>query len=282
MGSIYKITCVPSGKAYIGKTSNDAHKTRIRDHLSGHGNQLLKKSVNKYGVDAFIIEILHDGIIPELLDSYEIEAIAKHKTVVPCGYNLTYGGDGMVKPSDETRRKMSESKKGEKHHNYGKKRSPETCRRMSEARKGEKHHFYGRKLSDEHRKKISESNKGENNPNYGKEFSVEYRRKMSESRKGKKHTAETRRKMSEAHKGEKSHLYGKRQSDETRRKISESKKGKTPSNYGKRLSCYPSVKKLFFSLPADMPLKEKRKRLYETFPEMSRYTIRYWVRKEWI
>lgn len=84
-----------------------------------------------------------------------------------------------VKPSEETRRKLSEANKGKKR----KPHSEETKRNISEAMKG-------RKLSDEHKKKISEANKGENNPHYGKPsamkgktFSDEARRKMSEARK---------------------------------------------------------------------------------------------------
>ena len=130
---------------------------------------------------------------------------------------------------------------------------------MSEARKG-------KKLSVEHRRKISESGKG-------RTFSVEHRRKLSEAHKGKKGklpSAETRRKLSEAHKGERNHFYGKKHSAETRRKISESRK---------RLPEYMPAHKFYFSLPPDIPLKEKRKLLYTTFPHVKKRTIYKWVRK---
>ena len=216
MGSIYKITCIPSGKAYIGKTIYDAEKTRINKHLNGHGNRILKRAVKKYGKDAFAIEILHDCIIPELLDMLEIEAIAKHNTLAPNGYNLTAGGEGHAL-SDETRQKRSE---------------------MS---KGKNNHFYG-----------------------------------------KKHSAQSLKKMSEAKKGKKNYLYGKNRSAEICRKISESNKGRKAPNLGKRHSSYLSAKKLFFSLPADMTLTEKRKKLREAFPEVCKYTIYYWVKHVWI
>ena len=48
----------------------------------------------------FTWDILHEGIIPELLDIYEIEAIAEFNTVTPNGYNLTFGGEGGT-PSEE-------------------------------------------------------------------------------------------------------------------------------------------------------------------------------------
>ncbi len=83
--------------------------------------------------------------------------------------------------SEETRKKLSEINKGNKHF-LGKKHSEESRKKMSESRKGIKH-------TEESRKKISESRKGrfcgENHPMYGKHHSKESRKKMSESRKGK-------------------------------------------------------------------------------------------------
>ena len=71
--------------------------------------------------------------------------------------------------SEDTRRKLSESKKGERHPMYGKHHTDETRKKLSEANKG-KHH------SEEHRRKISESQKG-------KHLSEEHRRKISEAMK---------------------------------------------------------------------------------------------------
>ena len=77
-------------------------KTRIRDHLNGNGNRIVKQAIAKYGREAFTFEILHDGVIPEFLDTLEIEAIAKFNTIAPHGYNLDTGGGGGS-PSKETR-----------------------------------------------------------------------------------------------------------------------------------------------------------------------------------
>ena len=63
MGSIYKITNTVNGKAYIGQTRHDVIKRRIAYHFKGHGNLALKRAIKKHGVEAFTIEILHDGII---------------------------------------------------------------------------------------------------------------------------------------------------------------------------------------------------------------------------
>ena len=91
--------------------------------------QDLKDDVKEYGKDAFVFEILHDSIIPELLDSYETEAIAKHNTVAPNGYNQNGGGTGIMlwilvcKYLKHTKAKSF---------------LLNICQKMSEARKGEK------------------------------------------------------------------------------------------------------------------------------------------------
>ncbi len=337
MGSIYKITNTVNGKAYIGQTRQDAEKTRIPKHLSGKGSQLVKQAIEKYGKDAFTYEILHDGIIPEFLDDLEKKAIAKFNTMSPHGYNLESGG-GSGSPSEETRRKMSEAKKGQAPWNKGKKLGPlpeETRRKMSKAHKGKKkperteehrrkisEAHTGRKHSVEMRRKQSEAKKGntyslghtpsqetrrkisraltgitrseetrrkiseglKGHPCYknrtawnkGKSPSEETRRKMSEAKIGKKRppfTEETRRKMSEANKGEKNHFYGKALSEEHRRKLSKAITGKKHSSESKQkmsdvresAEC-KAVRKIFFSLPPDMDIVEKRKFLYQRFP----------------
>ena len=312
MGSIYKLTCIPSGKSYIGQTYRKVESRIIKEHFgSGStGCVLLEKAIKKYGKDAFTYEILHDGIIPELLDSYEIEAIKEHNTLVPNGYNLQTGGSGGSW-SEESREKM----RGENNPHYGKpawnKGKPhpektrkkirkarknqittaETRKKMSESQTGENNSFYGKTHTPEACKKISESNKGKPAWNKGKPFSKEARKKMSESKKGmpssfkgKSHSAETRRKMSESQRG-------KKHSKEHRQKISEANKGNTRrlghkhsietrrkiSKSGKHPMHEPS-KKYYFSLPAKMNLTEKRKRVKE-FSGNPYPTVCEWIRK---
>ena len=184
MGSIYKITNTANGKSYIGQTIQDAVKTRIRYHLAGYGNQLVKRAIEKYGQDAFTYKILHDGIIPEFLDMLEIEAIAKFNTLSPHGYNLTTGGGGGF-PSDETRQKHLEAIRHpeirQKH--LEAMRHPETRQKLSKA-------STGKKLTPETRRKMSESRKGANNPMYGKPRSDDTKRKISQANTGKKRSDE--------------------------------------------------------------------------------------------
>ena len=274
MGSIYKITNTVNGKAYIGKTTRDAVKTRIRDHLRGKGSQPVKDAIEKYGQDAFTYEILHDGIIPEFLDDLEKEVIAKFNTMSPHGYNLTEGGDGGV-PSEEVRKKLSEANKGEKNHFYGKKHSPETRRKLSGIAKG-------RVPSEETRRKLSEAGKGRiphNKGVFGKCHSKETRRKISEGQKGKKLSEETKRKISEAKEGKPISLEtrskmskskkGKKLAPEIRRKISESRKN--PENIAART--------FLGSLSSDITTGEKRRRTYQKFPNIPRSTVYRWCKK---
>ena len=261
MGYVYKITCIPTGKAYIGISIHEPEKKRIKDHLSGRGNRIIANAVNKYGKDAFTYEILEANVFDEFLPDLEVAYIANFNTVRPNGYNLTYGGEAAI-PSEETRRKLSELNKGKKHSaetrrkmsesQTGRKHTPETRRKISEANKG-------KERSAEHRRKLSEANKGKK----GKPISAEHRRKlseaikrkltgrklppetrakMSESRKGKKHSEETRAKMSKAHKGKTKSdeiranmskaQKGRVTSEETRRKISKAHKGRVSPNKG--------------------------------------------------
>lgn len=96
------------------------------------------------------------------------------------------GKKGAQKISDETKRKMSLSHKGNKSA-LGNKFSREACERLSEARKG-------RIFSEEHKKKIGAAN-------VYRIWTNESRKKISESRKNE--SAEVRLKRSIAQKGKK-------------------------------------------------------------------------------
>lgn len=86
---------------------------------------------------------------------------------MPNGYNIADGGSGIlgVKFSEETKRKLSEIKKGK----YN----------------GEKNPFYNKHHSEETKKILSEIKKGKESPMKGKHFSEETKKKLSEAHKGK-------------------------------------------------------------------------------------------------
>lgn len=79
-------------------------------------------------------------------------------------------------------------------HHKGKTVSEESRRKMSDAKKGKKR----KPFTEDTRRKMSDAKKGDNNPFYGKFHSEETKQKMSESHKGRTFSEESRRKMSEA------------------------------------------------------------------------------------
>ena len=191
-GVIYRIYNKVNGKSYIGQTVNLSD--RIYRHFSDNsGSLLLKLAIEKYGKESFRVEVLHDEVPLNLLDKMEIIEIRFWGSISPNGYNITEGGYGLrgYQFTDEDRVKMSVFGKG-------KKRSPETCRRISNSKKGDKHPFYGKALSDSHKTKISkamtgivrseetkrslsEMRMGYGNPAYGTKHSDEHKAKISES-----------------------------------------------------------------------------------------------------
>jgi group I intron endonuclease len=207
-GIVYKITNVINGKIYIGRTVKPL-SYRWVDHLSEtrRGSELLfHKAIRKYGEENFKVEELSKHDTDEELNAAEIAAIALYRSHErECGYNLTYGGEGM-RATDETRKKISEAAMGntralglirgpqsEEHKRKlieartGKKRSPEAIAKFSATMKG---HI----VSDETKQKISDAHKG-------RKFSIEHRQKLGESRRGKPLSEDHKLKLSIAGKG---------------------------------------------------------------------------------
>ena len=155
-------------------------------------------------------------ILGEILTRRQLLDHNFYYDVPPCMLKFVTGSEHMrlhntgKHNSAETRRKMSEAKKGENHPLYGKHHTDDTRKKMSESHKGRTH-------TEETRRKMSEAKKGENHPLYGKHHTDDTRKKMSEALKGHAVTDETRIKISKANKG-------KVLSEETRRKISEALK----------------------------------------------------------
>jgi group I intron endonuclease len=134
---IYRITCTPTGKFYIG--SAVCLRIRWKDHRSDlrynhHDNPKLQAAWNKYGEEAFIFDILELVLIPEMLTAREQYWLDKLKPI----FNIapTAGSTLGVKHSPETRAKMSASRIGRPGTNLGRKFSPEVCAKMSASQRG--------------------------------------------------------------------------------------------------------------------------------------------------
>lgn len=138
--------------------------------------------------------------------------------------------------SEESKRKMSESRRGMNNSFYGKRHSEETKRKISEAAKGRIPWNTGKHLAEKTKQKISESLRGNIPWNKGRHHTEEAKRKISEAKTGKPAwnkgghlSEETKKKLSKAH-------MGRRASKETRMKLSRAHKGEKHPNWGKHLS----------------------------------------------
>ena len=101
----YLITCLPTGKSYVGITSASLRR-RWLEHQSNarrrpHGGALYA-AILKYGASAFSIEALACGRSWKDLCAIEETLIRQWSTLL--GYNLTFGGEGRFgfKPSRES------------------------------------------------------------------------------------------------------------------------------------------------------------------------------------
>lgn len=92
-GYIYKYTS-PSGKSYIGQTTRSLAERAGHNGKNYKGCSLMFRAIQKYGFEAFEVEILAE-VKKEQLDDYEKKYIVIFNTLSPNGYNLTEGGDGF-------------------------------------------------------------------------------------------------------------------------------------------------------------------------------------------
>lgn len=130
MDIIYILENKINGKKYVGQTTKSLEE-RIINHKSK--NSLIGKAIRKYGIENFhktIIEISYDK-----LNQVEIDKIKELNSLFPFGYNLSIGGEGVKNPSEEIRKKISNSKLGKSSPRKGVKLSEETKLKISLARK---------------------------------------------------------------------------------------------------------------------------------------------------
>lgn len=109
-GTIYLFINKINGKKYVGQTWN--FQRRKREHLNANGKtKLLKNAIIKYGKDNFEIKTLYHTDKQELLDKVEILMISLLGTLIPLGYNISKGGFGKGKHSNETKQLIGSSGK---------------------------------------------------------------------------------------------------------------------------------------------------------------------------
>jgi group I intron endonuclease len=100
-----------------------------KDKKGNYRQPLMARAVLKYGWDNIQHEILFENLTKDEAENQEKWLIAQYQSDNPkYGYNIRPGGSTSV-PSEETRKKISESNKGKKH-------SEETKKHLSELNKG--------------------------------------------------------------------------------------------------------------------------------------------------
>lgn len=165
---VYMHTNKTNNKKYIGITKTNLSKRWGHDGSGYRNNKqpLFSRAIEKYGWDGFEHVVLFENLSEKEACDKEIELISKYHTQNPnYGYNIQPGGqlgNTGVKFSEETKKKMSDAKKG-------------------------------RTLTEEHKQRISENCKG-HTPCVHTE---ETKKRLSEINKGKKISEETKNKISE-------------------------------------------------------------------------------------
>jgi len=198
---VYITTNLINGKQYVGDHSTND----LNDGYLGSGRPYLQRALRQYGKQNFKKEILE--VFPSKKEAFNAQEkyIQKYNTLFPNGYNLSpTGGLGVRgcfshselskarisqsskgisrnknrKMSDETKQKISISKKGKTAWNKGIPMNEKTYANYISKNKGWHH-------SEESRQKISKNN-ARNKPWLNKKMSEETRKKMSASRLGVK------------------------------------------------------------------------------------------------
>lgn len=126
--------------SYIGQTIQT-----LRRRMQGHISEAKKdkyyfhSALKKYGIDNFDWDIIEECNNEEDLNKLEAYIIFNLNTIVPNGYNLRTGGS-CGKPTEETKKKISKTLKGNIPWNKGKTNiySEESKRKNSEAHRGKK------------------------------------------------------------------------------------------------------------------------------------------------
>jgi group I intron endonuclease len=122
---IYRATNTHTFKNYIGQTSKSLDCRRMQHEKNAREGRQSRfySALRKYGSGAFVwsVFVSQSGSRKET-DDYERFLIRLFQTQdIRYGYNMAAGGEGMSNPTDETRRRMSESHKGKVAPNKGRK-----------------------------------------------------------------------------------------------------------------------------------------------------------------
>ncbi len=223
---VYKIKNKINDKFYIG-----AHSTNDTNDTYFGSGIVLRKAIQKYGIDNFEKVILFD--YDSLIDMFDMEKMLVNNILInqsDC-YNAHIGGKGGSlkgrKVSAQGRINIGNGSRGRVSHRKGKTGvySNESVARMSASQRGRRH-------SEETKRKMSRNMKGSK--------SKESRERQAERMRDPNHPAHTASQAPEVRARRAisigKSLKGVPKSDKHKKNISLSKKGKPSPNKGKKLS----------------------------------------------
>lgn len=182
VGYIYKTTNLINNKFYIGMHRTKENKVDKKYYGSG---KALKRALEKYGKENFIVEILDWCKTEEDLCNKEIEYIIKFNAVEnDLSYNMKDGGIGgwNIDVSGENNPMYGTHRSGKDNPAFGIKHSKESRQKQSESiaknggHHGKKNPMYGKRHSEESKEKMRKASKHlkpmlgrtkENHPCYG-------------------------------------------------------------------------------------------------------------------
>jgi group I intron endonuclease len=164
VSGIYSITNTNSGKVYYGSSNNvngrwRNHKSKLNKNI--HPNPHLQNAWNKYGGKSFRFNI-EEEIPSEQLQTVEQCYLEWCKIFPRWSYNIGYDAECATRglkfglPSKEHRRKIGLANSGSNSVNYGKKMSDETRKRMSVSKRG----VPKPPRTEEHKRNMSFAKKG--------------------------------------------------------------------------------------------------------------------------
>lgn len=221
---IYAIRCTENGKVYVGSASISfcqrwcTHRSKLRRGM--HDNRYLQASWNRHGESAFEFIVLeecepHECIAREQYWIDKLESLNRKS-----GYNHAPAAGGMLgfKFSEESRKKLSDAKKGIKHSDASRRNmaiaakargiSPETQAKAHAA-------LRGKPIPDEQKARQAAALRG-------RKHGPERIAKVAAALRGRKHSPEVRANMSAGQ-------MGKQHSEATKAKMSATRKGRTYS-----------------------------------------------------